>query len=356
MEVETSNSSMVTSPSPSPSPGHAAGEAVATGVGDAVGRSLPATVRFTSCTTSPPPSSKAATGQVVVVAADTLAVLATAPGGQQPSGIALDGNGRLASASNFSGATVTVVDLNAQRRRAIIPVPFTTASDGLLGIAIVPATGRGYLASFYRSSARSLRVDVLRAIRQSFPFSNGALPEAVVTDAAGDLAYFAGHDADTGTGRLSVMRMEDDEVLATILVGRAPEALALAPDETLLYVANTGNNNVSVIDTIERRAVGVIRVGKAPMGIVAVAVPEGQCTEACDTPTPTPTGPPVGSCAGDCDSDQIVSVNELVAAIAIGLGRNPLTACPAADGDHDGIITVADMVGAVGRSLAGCGE
>jgi Uma2 family endonuclease len=31
---------------------------------------------------------------------------------EQPSGIALDGDGRLAFASNFSGATVTVVDLD----------------------------------------------------------------------------------------------------------------------------------------------------------------------------------------------------------------------------------------------------
>jgi YVTN family beta-propeller protein len=216
-----------------------------------------------------------AADRIVIVAADTLNVLSDVIGGEQPSGITLDGQGRLAFASNFSGGTVTVVDLDARRRRAIIRVPFTTASSGLLGIAVAPATGQGYIAAFYQSSARSLRADLLRAFQpEVFPFANGARPEAIVTDHAGTFAYFTGHDADTGTGRLSVISMANNEVQATILVGRVPEALALAPDETLAYVANTGNNNVSVVDTASRRAVGTIRVGQAPMGIVAVAFPE----------------------------------------------------------------------------------
>jgi YVTN family beta-propeller protein len=194
----------------------------------------------------------------------------------------------------------------------------------------------------------------LRAFQpEVFPFANGARPEAIVTDHAGTFAYFTGHDADTGTGRLSVISMANNEVQATILVGRVPEALALAPDETLVYVANTGNNNVSVVDTASRRAVGTIRVGQAPMGIVAVAVPEGQCTDGCETPTPTPTS--LSSvCPGDCDEDRRVSVDELVAATAIALGRDLLAVCPAADGDRDGTVTIADMVDAVRRALAGC--
>lgn len=265
--------------------------------------------------------------RVAIVAAENLEVRASVPGGQQPSGLALDGSGRLAFTSNFSGATVTVVDLDAQRRRAIVQLPFSTPSDGILGIAIAPATGQGYVTSVYGSWARSLQVAALRSSRQTSPFTNGARPEAVVTDAAGNLAYFIGHDIGTGTGRLSVVRMEDDEILTTILVGPVPEALALSPDETDLYVANTGSNNVSVVDTTTRRAVGLIRVGRAPMGIAAVMVPEGQCPEACETPTPTgtspstptstpsltPTNPTPVRCAGDCDGDRTVLVNELVA-------------------------------------------
>ena len=82
-----------------------------------------------------------AADRVAIVAADTLEVVAQVPGGQQPSGVALDGAGGRAFVADFSGATVTVVDFDARRRRAIIPVPFATASDGLLGIAVAPATG-----------------------------------------------------------------------------------------------------------------------------------------------------------------------------------------------------------------------
>ncbi len=300
--------------------------------------------------------------RVAIVDADTLEVLARVPGGRQPSGLAIDGAGRLAFTSNFSGASVTVVDLDARRRRAIIQLPFMTASDGILGVAIAPATGQGYVTSFYKSSARSVQVDTLRSVRQAFPFLNGARPEAVVTNAAGTLAYFIGHDAGTGTGRLSFMRMPEDEVIATILVGPVPEALALSPDETQLYVTNTGTNNVSVVDIALRQPVGLIRVGRAPMGIAVVAVPEGQCTEACETPTPTstptptPTETPMHRCAGDCDGDKTVSVDELVTAVAIALGQEPLAACDAADSDADGTVTVAEVVGAVQRALAGCGD
>lgn len=157
-----------------------------------------------------------AADQVAIIAGDTLDVLARVPGGRQPSGLALDGNSRLAFVSNFSGATVTVVDLDAQRRRAIIPLPFSTPSDGLLGIAISPTTGWGYVTSFYGSWARPIRVDSLFTPPLVYPFSNGARAEAVVADATGNLAYFVGHDADTGTGRVSVMRMQDNQVLAVL--------------------------------------------------------------------------------------------------------------------------------------------
>jgi hypothetical protein len=69
---------------------------------------------------------------------------------------------------------------------------------------------------------------------------------------------------------------------------------------------------------------------------------------ATSTPAPIP-------CEGDCDGDGRVAVNELVTAVAIALGQEPLGRCELADSDRDGTVTVADLVRAVGRALAGCG-
>lgn len=296
-----------------------------------------------------------AADRVLLFAADTLEVVARVSGGRQPSGLALDGAGRLAFVSNFSGAAVTVVDLDARRRRAIIPLPFASASDGILGIAVAPATGRGYVAALYGSYAHPIRADSLFAAPTTFPFSNGARPEAVVTDAAGELAYFAGHERDTGRGRLSVLRMQDNEILSEIRVGQAPEALALASDEKLLYVANTGAGSLSVVDTTTRMVVGQVAVGRAPMGVAVSGVPEGLCPDDCATPTPTasPT-PTVMLCDGDCDGDGRVRVDELVVAVAIASERMPMTECEAADSDGDGAVAITDLIRAVNAALRGC--
>ena len=153
-----------------------------------------------------------AADRVAIVAADTLEVVAQVPGGQQPSGVALDGAGRRAFVADFSGATVTVVDLDARRRRAIIPVQFATASEGLLGIAVAPATSRGYVTGFYTGGARPLSGGALVVGNAINPFGLGLLrPDAVVTDAAGSTAYFVGH-TDSGAGKVSLVRMEDERL------------------------------------------------------------------------------------------------------------------------------------------------
>jgi subtilisin family serine protease len=69
------------------------------------------------------------------------------------------------------------------------------------------------------------------------------------------------------------------------------------------------------------------------------------------TPVPTPTLPP---CFGDCDGSGQVSVNELVVAVSISLGTEPLQACPGADVNRDGFVTVDELVLTVNSALVGC--
>ncbi len=64
---------------------------------------------------------------------------------------------------------------------------------------------------------------------------------------------------------------------------------------------------------------------------------------------------PAGAiCAGDCDGDGRVAVNELVMAVGIALGGQPLSACPTADVGGDGVIGIAELVVAVTGALQGC--
>ncbi len=59
-------------------------------------------------------------------------------------------------------------------------------------------------------------------------------------------------------------------------------------------------------------------------------------------------------CNGDCNGDCQVTVDELLAAVNIALGRLPVTNCTAADLNQDGTVTVDEIVGAVNSALNGC--
>ena len=52
-------------------------------------------------------------------------------------------------------------------------------------------------------------------------------------------------------------------VVARIPVGHAPKGLALSPDGRTLYVANRTGDDVTIVDTASRRAVGTIALGSA---------------------------------------------------------------------------------------------
>ena len=59
-------------------------------------------------------------------------------------------------------------------------------------------------------------------------------------------------------------------------------------------------------------------------------------------------------CAGDCGIDGEVTVDELIAGVGIALGSARVDRCPAADGDGDQAVTIAELVAAVNAALSGC--
>ena len=54
---------------------------------------------------------------------------------------------------------------------------------------------------------------------------------------------------------------------SSISVGKAPDALAVDPLANRIYVANTGSNNVSVIDGATRTVIATVPAGRIPYAI-----------------------------------------------------------------------------------------
>lgn len=60
------------------------------------------------------------------------------------------------------------------------------------------------------------------------------------------------------------------------------------------------------------------------------------------------------TCPGDCDGDGAVEINELVLGVGIGLGQQPVSACPSFDRNGDGEVRVDELISGVLAALSGC--
>jgi len=72
---------------------------------------------------------------------------------------------------------------------------------------------------------------------------------------------------------VSVINTQTNQVVNTIAVGVAPEAIAVSPDGSRVYVANVQSNNVTVIDASTRTVIATIPVGSEPAS--AIVSPDG---------------------------------------------------------------------------------
>jgi len=59
-------------------------------------------------------------------------------------------------------------------------------------------------------------------------------------------------------------------------------------------------------------------------------------------------------CVGDCGGRGHVTVVELLTLVKIAIGDDSLNQCPSADGNHDGQITIDELLTAVSNALNGC--
>src|SRR4051794_9658712 len=73
--------------------------------------------------------------------------------------------------------------------------------------------------------------------------------------------------ANTGSDTVSVLNTADNTIARTIALPRAskPVGVALNPNGRYLYTADGGSNRVSVLDTRARRVVSSVRVGSQPL-------------------------------------------------------------------------------------------
>jgi len=73
--------------------------------------------------------------------------------------------------------------------------------------------------------------------------------------------------AESGDNTLTVINTSTNTVAATISVGNSPYAVAVSPDGKNVYVSNNQDNTVSIIDATTDKVTGTVKVGESPWGI-----------------------------------------------------------------------------------------
>jgi len=124
----------------------------------------------------------------------------------------------------------------------------------------------------------------------------------------------AQNDYGENYGTVTVINTATNKVTATVPVGSYPVGVAVTPDRTKVYVANTDSDTVSVIDTATNTVISTVDVGSVPSGVainpdgtkVYVTNYYSNTASVIDTDTDTVTATvPVG----DGPSDAAVSPN-----------------------------------------------
>ncbi len=103
------------------------------------------------------------------------------------------------------------------------------------------------------------------------PIPVGDRPRGIAISPDGREAYVA----NAGDNTVSVIDTAKKTVVATIPVGDEPQGVAFAPDGAAAYVTNVKDNTVSVIDTATRTQTTSIAVGRSPQSIAAAVTPHG---------------------------------------------------------------------------------
>jgi YVTN family beta-propeller protein len=127
-----------------------------------------------------------------------------------------------------------------------------------------PANYREYV---YVTNGQSGTVTVLDAVnlRLDREIRVGVNPVAVRASPTRNEVYVVNAGAEPGLGSVSVINAENNSVVATIPVLRAPVSIEVGSSGKLAWVANSGSNSISILDLATRQEIARIGTGKEPV-------------------------------------------------------------------------------------------
>ncbi|MGB4946544.1 MAG: PASTA domain-containing protein [Candidatus Competibacter denitrificans] len=195
-------------------------------------------------------------GTVSVIDLIERKVAALIPVGVAPLGVAINPTGERVFVANEGSFSLSVIDTGTNQPFIDLSVPNLAANSYPRGVAVHPNPLRP-LVYVTNRTVNSFSDD------QTNPYVDQC--DALVGRSPVNV------NPDQCVGSLSIFDADLKIQVGSVAVGWAPEGVAVHPDGALVYVANSGDRTVSVVDTVFNRVIGIINLdefGGAPQPLV----------------------------------------------------------------------------------------
>ena len=195
----------------------------------------------------------------------------------QPYTITINSAGTRAYVTNSNSTTITIIDIHTNTVIGVID-----GFDGPSGMVITPDGTKAYVNNYGGpegvGSGNGTTVRIVNLNTNTIvgsPITVGLAPAALAISPNGKYVFVANYvDGNPGTGTLTVIKTDLNNVVGTIPGFSGPFAIAITPDGKYAYVTNFGSNNfepigttVSVVKLKKGLIVDTIELGIQPSGV-----------------------------------------------------------------------------------------
>lgn len=201
-------------------------------------------------------------GSVSIVDTAAKRILSTIKVGGSPDAIVYDSKLDLVLVSLGSRKTVAFIDPQAKKLLGEMPIPGKPEL-----IAVDESSGSFYLA--INDKDEVVEIDpVARSITKTYKGCDIKSPTGVILDPdSGRL--FVVNSVPHSANVVSVIDVVIDRCLGSIDIDHGPDQAAFNSHLHHMYVANAGSNNMSIIDTVSLKPLGVFGTGRQALTIAA---------------------------------------------------------------------------------------
>jgi DNA-binding beta-propeller fold protein YncE len=211
--------------------------------------------------------------------------IATVETGKQPSGLAISKKGDLALVTNRAGNSITVLSISGKE---VKPIDTIEMGDSVAAVAIAPNGKWALAVKPVVNKVALLKIDGQKVTYDKYDIVTGVFPYNVDITPNGKLAlvvnngFAGGSDGNVDTVAVIDLEATPPRVIDHVVVGDAPEGLAISPkgdlavallirgsnsDKKAFYYHKTGSVVALKIDGKKVTKVGEVEVGALPEGV-----------------------------------------------------------------------------------------